>query len=85
MYNVLVTGASGFIGKTLVPYLLELGAQVRCLVRPTSDTRYLKSLGVELVVGDLGDKKSLLAAMKAVLISVYHLAGQVYSSAKESI
>ena len=46
--KVLVTGASGFIGKALVPYLLEQGYEVRCLVRASSNTAPLEKLGVEL-------------------------------------
>ena len=77
--KTLVTGASGFIGKHLVRTLLEQGRDVRCLVRKTSDTRYLEELGVELFYGDLLDKDSLKDIAKGVNI-VYHLAGEIYSN-----
>lgn len=83
MKKVLVTGASGFIDKALVAHLLELGFEVRCLVRATSNTALLEKLGVELVKGDLSDQASLHRAMLGV-DAVYHLAGQIHSSAKES-
>ena len=53
MKKVLVTGASGFIGKALVAHLLELDYEVRCLVCTTSNTAPLEKLGVELAKGDL--------------------------------
>jgi ornithine--oxo-acid transaminase len=49
----LVTGASGFIGGHLAARLVRDGYQVRCLVRPTSDTAALQRLGVEIATGDL--------------------------------
>jgi nucleoside-diphosphate-sugar epimerase len=76
--KTLVTGASGFIGKHLVRTLVEQGRDVRCLVRKTSDTQYLKDLGAELFYGDLLDKDSLKDIAKDVNI-VYHLAGEIYS------
>lgn len=77
MNNItLVTGATGFIGSHLTDALVARGETVRCLVRSTSDVRYLKTLGVELVYGDLRDEASLIAAVKGVS-TVYHLAAQV--------
>jgi nucleoside-diphosphate-sugar epimerase len=76
--KTLVTGATGFIGKHLVKTLVKQDRDVRCLVRKTSDTRYLEDLGVELFYGDLLDKNSLHGIAKNVNI-VYHLAGEIYS------
>ncbi|MBO0769165.1 MAG: aminotransferase class III-fold pyridoxal phosphate-dependent enzyme, partial [Solirubrobacterales bacterium] len=55
----LISGATGFIGGRLVERLLGAGYQVRCLVRPSSDTTALERLGVELCVGDLCSQASL--------------------------
>jgi nucleoside-diphosphate-sugar epimerase len=76
--KTLVSGATGFIGKHLVKTLVEQGRDVRCLVRKTSDTQYLKKLGVELFYGDLLNRDSLKNIVKGVNI-VHHLAGEVYS------
>ncbi len=76
--KTLITGATGFIGKHLVRTLVEQGRDVRCLVRKTSDTQYLKKLGVELFYGDLLNRDSLKNIVKGVNI-VHHLAGEVYS------
>ena len=69
----LVTGASGFLGSHVVDGLLGRGEEVRALVRETSDTAYLTSLGVELAVGNLGDGQSVLKAAKGV-DRIYHCA-----------
>jgi ornithine--oxo-acid transaminase len=55
----LVTGASGFIGGHLAERLVENGYQVRCLVRPSSDTSLLDKLEVEIAEGDLTSSRSL--------------------------
>jgi ornithine--oxo-acid transaminase len=59
----LVTGASGFVGGHLAERLVREGYQVRCLVRSSSDTALLESLGVELAIGDLTDRASLRRAV----------------------
>src|SRR5260370_33189697 len=50
---VLVTGASGFIGSSVVRALLDRGAQVRALIEPGRDDDNLAGLAVERVVGDI--------------------------------
>ena len=72
--KALVTGATGFIGSHLVEALVERGAQVRCLVRNTSQLGWIKDLPVELVVGDCQEKNSFKQAVQDVE-QVFHLAG----------
>ena len=56
--TVALTGATGFIGRTLTRRLESAGFKVRALVRPTSDVTPLPA-GVEHVVGALDDPESL--------------------------
>jgi len=69
-----VTGGTGFIGSHLVEALLKKGVQVRCLLRKTSDLKWLKSLPIEVTWGDCNDKTSLREAVEGVE-QVFHLAG----------
>ena len=63
---VAVVGASGTLGSAIVRALLEKGAQVRAMVRATSDRTKLDSLGVtDFVVADLMDPASLQRALTA--------------------
>jgi len=64
----LVIGATGQQGGSVVCSLLNRGMQVRTLVRDSrSDAAIgLAEKGVELVVGDLCDKASLVTAMNGV-------------------
>ena len=50
--NVLITGASGFIGSAVARLLVERGFAVRALIRPTSTTFHLSGLALEFVTGD---------------------------------
>ncbi len=59
---ILVTGASGFLGRHLVTFLAPSGYSVRALVRVHSHTRYLRDLA-ELVVGDVRDPDSVNRAV----------------------
>ncbi|MRR06072.1 MAG: NAD-dependent epimerase/dehydratase family protein [Deltaproteobacteria bacterium] len=59
MKKVFVTGATGFIGASLARELLELGCEVRALVRQGSDRRNLDGLEIEFWEGDLRDRHSL--------------------------
>jgi len=60
--NVLVAGATGFLGRHLCAALVERGDAVRAFVRPETDARALEELGVEAVRGSLADAESLRAA-----------------------
>ncbi len=71
--KIFITGATGFIGSHLVRRLSQTDHQMTCLVRNTSDTRLLDSLGIRWVIGDVTDKKSLHNAMQGC-DWVFHLA-----------
>ena len=69
--KLLVTGATGFLGSTLVPMLRQAGHDVRVLVRSGVEVPE-----VETVKGDVRDPDSVLRALAGVE-GVYHLAGLV--------
>src|SRR5947209_6820121 len=69
----LVTGATGLLGSHVAQQLVERGERVRALVRPSSDTSFLRGLGVELVVGDLDQPATLPPAIAGADV-VYHCA-----------
>ncbi len=69
----LVTGASGMLGRHLVNHLLAQQAQVRVLVRPSSDIVFLEGQTVEIVTGETTDSKAIEAAVTGVEI-VFHVA-----------
>ncbi|SEH40290.1 NmrA/HSCARG family protein [Tardiphaga sp. OK245] len=62
--TILVTGATGNIGRNVVEQLAKRGASVRALVRDPSKANFPG--GVEVVQGDLLDVDSLRSAMKGV-------------------
>jgi nucleoside-diphosphate-sugar epimerase len=74
MTRALVTGSNGFIGSTLVEQLIQDGIQVTCLVRRTSDLRWLKGLKVEYCTADLRKPETLHGVIEKADF-VYHLAG----------
>ncbi|MEE9455880.1 MAG: NAD-dependent epimerase/dehydratase family protein [bacterium] len=82
--KVLVTGANGFIGSHLVEALLSRGDDVRCLLRPTSDRRWLEGLDYEEAPGALDDEGSLARAVAGVDV-VYHCAGATKARKAESL
>lgn len=78
----LVTGASGFIGSHLVDTLVARGWRTRCLVRATSDLRWLPRDRVELATGDVADPSANLDEAVRGASVVFHLAA-ITSSARE--
>ncbi len=80
--KALVTGANGFVGSHLVEGLLRNGYQVRCLVRKTSNLKWLSGLNVEYVYGDIADKNSLTGGVQGVDV-VFHCAGLTKARSRE--
>ena len=80
--QVLVTGANGFVGSFLVEELLRRGHAVRCLVRRTSNLRWIEHLPVEFVYGEVTQPETLPAAVEGVE-QVYHVAGVTKARRRE--
>jgi nucleoside-diphosphate-sugar epimerase len=72
----LVTGGTGLLGSHIVEQLVRRGRRVRALIRPGSDTDFLRLHGVELTDGDITDAESLRRACQGVDV-VYHAAARV--------
>lgn len=62
--TILVTGATGNVGRNVVEHLVARGADVRALVRDPAKAAF--PAGVEVVQGDLLDVDSLRAAFSGV-------------------
>lgn len=78
MTRVLVTGATGFLGRHLVLRLLADGEGVRILARSRERAKPLVDGGAELALGDLRDRDALRSALRDVTV-VYHLAGKLFA------
>lgn len=74
--NVLVTGATGFIGRHVVRSLWEAGHSVRVYVRPRSNAGHLVTYGVEIIRGELWERPGLERAFR-YSDSVVHLVGVI--------
>jgi dihydroflavonol-4-reductase len=68
-----LTGATGFLGSHVARILSEQGADLRLLVRPTSNLKNLEGLKAETATGDLRDPASLEKAMSGCEV-VFHVA-----------
>ncbi|MFJ7215913.1 SDR family oxidoreductase [Amycolatopsis sp. NPDC098790] len=83
--RVFVTGASGWIGRTLVPELLEAGHDVVGLARSDASAEAVAKTGADVLRGDLQDLEALRKAADGA-DGVVHLAfGHDFSRIEESI
>ena len=71
--KVFVTGATGFVGSHVARVLAEQGADLRLLVRATSDPKNIETLKADRVIGDLRDPVSIEKAMAGCEV-VFHVA-----------
>ena len=78
--RIFVAGATGVIGRRVVPLLVGRGHSVTGLVRRPSDAEWLRGLGADAVVGDVFDRDGLrrsvgLAAPDVVMHQLTDLKG----------
>lgn len=71
--TVLLTGATGFVGSHAAEAFAAHDVAVRALVRSTSDTARLRSLGATLVAGELTDVAAVQRAAEGA-DAVVHMA-----------
>jgi dihydroflavonol-4-reductase len=71
--DVLVTGATGFVGSNVARVLVAEGYRVLVLARPTSSLAALAGCPVEVLRGDILDADALLPAIKGCRL-VFHVA-----------
>jgi len=81
--KILVTGAAGFLGSHVTRQLTARGADVRVLLRPSSNNRAIADLPLEYVTGDLRDPASLERALVGVR-RVFHVAADYRLWSKRS-
>jgi nucleoside-diphosphate-sugar epimerase len=80
--TALVTGATGFIGKTLCTYLSDNGFKVHALTRQINPILYKKN-NIKWIVGDITKPESLTGICDDVDI-VFHLAGFAHAFEEEN-
>ncbi len=71
--DILLTGASGYVGGRLLPLLLERGHRIRCLTRRASTESNFDSPQVEVVVGNALDLDSLNEALSGIQTAYYFI------------
>lgn len=81
MIDTAVTGATGFVGRVLLPALCNEGAQIRALVRPGGPAALAAEVRVEC--GGLHDSGALAALVRGA-DCVIHLAGYAHTASKPS-
>lgn len=79
---ILITGATGFVGTSLVKELLKRNHKLCALVRDTTSAKSIKlqDQGVTLYEGDIRDHGSIIRAMTSEVDTVIHLVGILFES-----
>jgi nucleoside-diphosphate-sugar epimerase/predicted dehydrogenase len=80
--NVLVTGATGLIGRHLVRRLLQEGLRVRIFVRRQPPAEFMNDGNIEVFLGDLGDPAAVDRAVAGAEI-VYHVGATMKGGADD--
>ena len=84
--NILVTGATGFIGRHLVEELSKSSDNdIFCLTRNPKKAERLKQFGVKFIYADTTDSDSLNKKINSKIDIIFHLAGYVGNISKEKL
>jgi len=73
MGKVFVTGGSGFVGKNLIPLLIQKGYSVNALARSKKAIEQVEKLGATAVNGDMNDVVAIAGGMENC-DTIFHLA-----------
>lgn len=71
--RVALVGATGVLGRNVIPMLMENGHAVRALVRTEAQARHLQHAGVDTALGDIFESGTLLPVTSSADV-VLHLA-----------
>ncbi len=75
---ILVTGAAGKTGRTVIQELVEKGARVRALVHHREYIERVEEIGaIEVIHGDLCDRRTMDQAVEGIR-AVYHIPPNVH-------
>lgn len=80
--KILLTGANGFVGSHIAQALVAQGHEVICLVRKTSNLKWLENVNVKYVYGTLENIADIALAVKGV-DAVVHAGGVVRAKSKQ--
>ena len=82
--QILVTGTTGYIGKRLIPLLLNENHEVLCVVRDKMrvEKSYLEEANIKIIEADFLDKNSLKSIPKDIDV-VYYLIHSMSNSSKD--
>ncbi len=80
--RILVTGATGLIGRHLVRQLLQKGDRVRIFVRRQPSAEFMNDSNIEVFLGDLGDPAAVDRAVAGTEI-VYHVGAAMKGDAHD--
>jgi nucleoside-diphosphate-sugar epimerase len=82
--KVLVTGASGFIGRRLVAALIKAGATVTALGRGRHSAAALAGLQVRMISGDMADPQAMAMAVAGQRV-IFNLAYDFRASGQANV
>lgn len=80
--KILVTGASGFIGRHLLRRLLQKNEHVRVFVRREPPPEWMSDPRLEIFLGDLGDPQAVERAVAGTEM-IYHIGGAMSGGAHD--
>jgi len=79
--KILVTGASGFVGRHICKLLLQQNCEVYAIVR--RDDEYLKKMGVKICIADLWDREKLSNSLVGINYVIHCAGDAVFGNGKQ--